>query len=273
MSSQENKPFTPLFTHPLNVSSGMTVSDLNRYLPAIRGAEDISVDSDQMQEGLYHTDCVKGLERLPENAIDLIIADPPETPMKHIDDRKYHMTLQEYYQWNEQWVSEARRVLKPTGAIYLICEWRLSGMYHSLLSSHFQIQSRITWRNDLAGDQPKVRQLQNAVGDIWFATKSNEFMIRQQSAGVSDAKIIDKPQTNFWADILHTSQASEYGDKPERLIRRILNMSSYKLNWVLDPFMRNAGVGLIAKKTGRRFVGFETDQDKLLMAMKRMDNA
>ena len=60
-------------------------------------------------------------------------------------------------------------------------------------------------------------------------------------------------------------------DKPEQLIQRILTASSFKLNWVLDPFARTGGVGIISKKMGRRFIGFESDQDRLLMAMKRID--
>ena len=62
------------------------------------------------------------------------------------------------------------------------------------------------------------------------------------------------------------------GDKPEQLIQRILTASSFKLNWVLDPFARSGGIGLITKNMGRRFIGFESEQDKLLMAMKRIDS-
>jgi site-specific DNA-methyltransferase (adenine-specific) len=61
------------------------------------------------------------------------------------------------------------------------------------------------------------------------------------------------------------------GDKPEQLIERILGASSFKLNWVLDPFTRSGGVGVIAKKMGRRFIGFESNKDQLLMALKRID--
>ena len=61
------------------------------------------------------------------------------------------------------------------------------------------------------------------------------------------------------------------GDKPEQLIERILNASSFKLNWILDPFTRSGGIGVISKKMGRRFIGFESDKDQLLMALKRID--
>ena len=56
------------------------------------------------------------------------------------------------------------------------------------------------------------------------------------------------------------------------MINRILKASSFKLNWVLDPFARTGGIGVVAKKMGRRFIGFEINKDKLILAMKRIDN-
>ena len=52
---------------------------------------------------------------------------------------------------------------------------------------------------------------------------------------------------------------------------KILDASSFKLNWILDPFMRSGDVGVSSKKTGRRFIGFEANKDLLLMSMKRID--
>jgi len=41
----------------------------------------------------------------------------------------------------------------------------------------------------------------------------------------------------------------------------------------VDPFMGSGGVGLVTKKLGRRFIGFEADQDQLLISMKRIDQS
>ena len=48
-------------------------------------------------------------------------------------------------------------------------------------------------------------------------------------------------------------------------------MSSFKLSWLIDPFTRYGLAGVVAKNMGRRFIGFEVDQDRLLIAMKRID--
>ena len=274
MNDPKKEAFNPLFTNPLEAVSGMTVSDLNRYLPAVRQENEIEMTRNQMEEGLFLADGIKGLARLPDNTIDIIVTNPPESPGKEASEKNPPLTLQEYYQWNEKWLEQSFRVLKPTGSIYLICGWRYSGMYHALLSNNFNIQSRITWRNNQAKDQPRLVIWRNVLSDIWFATKTNEFMFDQKK--VSSLKEVDQKQelNNFWADIfdiqIGAKNQFERG-KPEEALKRIFSVSSFKLNWVVDPFMGRGSVGIMAKKTGRRFIGFETDQDQLLMAMKRID--
>ena len=274
MNDPKKEAFNPLFTNPLEAVSGMTVSDLNRYLPAVRQENEIKMTRNQMEEGLFLADGLKGLARLPDNTIDIIVTNPPESPWKEASEKNPPLTLQEYYQWNEKWLEQSFRVLKPTGSIYLICGWRYSGMYHALLSNNFNIQSRITWRNNQAKDQPRLVIWRNVLSDIWFATKTNEFMFDQKK--VSSFKEAEQKQqlNNFWADIIDiqigTKNQFERG-KPEEVLKRIFTVSSFKLNWVVDPFMGRGSVGIMAKKTGRRFIGFETDQDQLLMAMKRID--
>ena len=274
MNGPKKEAFNPLLTNPREAVSGMTVSDLNRYLPAVQKENEIKMTRNQMEEGLFLADGIKGLARLPDNTIDLIVTNPPESPWKDASEKNPPLTLQEYYQWNEKWLEQSFRVLKPTGSMYLICGWRYSGMYHALLSNNFNIQSRITWRNNQAKDQPRLVIWRNVLSDIWFATKTNEFMFDQKK--VSSLKEAEQKQqlNNFWADIIDiqigTKNQFERG-KPEEVLKRIFTVSSFKLNWVVDPFMGRGSVGIMAKKTGRRFIGFETDQDQLLMAMKRID--
>ena len=44
------------------------------------------------------------------------------------------------------------------------------------------------------------------------------------------------------------------GDKPEALIKRILDASSFKLNWVVDPFMGTGTSAVVAKRLGRNYL-------------------
>ena len=276
MSIEKKKP---LFADPLEVTTGLSIDDLNKYLPAIQKVVDIKMTADKMKDGVYLGLGLNGLEKIPSNTIDLIIATPPESPKHNPLDRVGIMTIKEYFEWNESWLKESFRVLKPTGAIYLNCGWSLSGMYHSILNKLFQIQTRITWRDSSLNDKINQKTWLNQTCDIWFATKTNEFMFNQEVAtnqfeNSTLNRLTENSKTNLWSDIMNVQIGKTVkieGDKPEQLIERILNASSFKLNWVLDPFTRSGGIGVISKKMGRRFIGFESDKDQLLMAMKRID--
>ena len=270
----------PLFKSPIESNDGLSIDDLNKYLPAINKIEDLSMTVNQMRDGLFLGLAIDGIKKIPNDSIDIIITEPPKSPSQDINDSRKPITIQKYFEWNKNWLKESSRILKQTGGIYLICGWKHSGMYQSLLNSFFKIQTRITWRNSSPKDQTSPLTWINRTSDIWFATKSDEFMFNQEA--VTDETNNAKPNgplelgvTNLWSDIMDIQIGSTIkmeGDKPEQLIQRILTASSFKLNWVLDPFARTGGVGIISKKMGRRFIGFESDQDRLLMAMKRIDS-
>ena len=276
MSIEKKKP---LFADPLEISTGLSIDDLNKYLPAIHKVVDLKMTADKMKDGVFLGLGLNGLEKVPSNTIDLIVAAPPESPKHEPEGRGKIMTLKEYFDWNESWLKESLRVLKPTGALYLICGWRLSGMYHSILNKFFQVQTRISWRDSSLNEKPNQNTWLNQTSDIWYATKTNEFMFNQEvpSNKLENTNLNELSEvhnSNLWSDIMDVKIGTTVkieGDKPEQLIERILGASSFKLNWVLDPFTRSGGVGVIAKKMGRRFIGFESNKDQLLMALKRID--
>ena len=269
----------PLFKNPIESNDGLSIDDLNKYLPAINKIEDLSMTANQMRDGLFLGLAIDGIKKIPNDSIDIIITEPPESPSQDINDSRKPITIQKYFEWNKNWLKESSRILKQTGGIYLICGWKNSGMYQSLLNSFLKIQTRITWRISSPKGQTSPLTWINRTSDIWFATKSDEFMFNQEAVTdeTNNAKSngpLELGVTNLWSDIIDIQIGSTIkmeGDKPEQLIQRILTASSFKLNWVLDPFARTGGVGIISKKMGRRFIGFESDQDRLLMAMKRID--
>ena len=90
----------------------------------------------------------------------------------------------------------------------------------------------------------------------------------------SEFKRQNERQSNLIRNLrfeLHAKN-SQLDNLPTEIIDRILKASSFKLNWILDPFARTGSIGIAAKKMGRRFIGFEMNKDKLILAMKRIDS-
>lgn len=77
------------------------------------------------------------------------------------------------------------------------------------------------------------------------------------------AKVIVEPLTNVWNDVPFQGIAKEGGvvfsrnKKPERLLARILAMTTREGDWVLDPFLGSGTTAAVAHKMGRRWVGIE----------------
>ncbi|NOZ74243.1 MAG: site-specific DNA-methyltransferase [FCB group bacterium] len=247
--------------------NGLTIDELNRYLPALQQAADLRNAELELREGVFQADALSGLSGLPEEKIDLLIVQPPENPVAALNESRAETTWQKLYEWHRGWLQACRRVLKPSGFLFLFCDWPQSGMYHSLLVNYFFIQTRITWRRPRSTEPSPAGFLVNQSGDIWVGTPS-------RVPGVPSGE--SPPGTNFWSDVVdwHLGAGPETPNLiPEPVLERILHLSTTKLGWVVDPFMGAGQTGIVAKKLGRRFIGFEQDQDQCLLAMKRIDQA
>ena len=155
MSETSKKVNTTLFNNSMENFPGLTIDDLNRYLPALQTTQDIKMDSQNMKEGMFLSNCLDGLRKLPNDSIDLIIANPLNKDAGENLEFENGSTLQSYYYWNQSWVEESRRVLKNSGSLYLFSSWEYSGMFQGLLSNVFHIQSRITWRHKINSNKRK----------------------------------------------------------------------------------------------------------------------
>ena len=249
-----------LFSRQILKSNDLTIDDLNKYLPAVRKINDLKFENHKINEGVFYGLSSNGLKKIPENSIDLIITEPPDFPITEMHKGKNNFTISEYLDWNRSWINDSYRILKDTGSIYIICDWKLSGMYQSILNQKFNIQTRISWKNELKEKSNNLMWI-DKLCDIWFASKTNDYLFNKTDNAI---------KTNFWNDIIEyrSSKTEKY---PKKLIRKIIEASSYKLSWVLDPFSRVGDIGVNAIETGRRFIGFEANKDKILLSMKKLD--
>jgi len=68
---------------------------------------------------IYNEDCVIGIKKLPNESVDIIIADPPYNIGKDFGNNSDKMPLKEYIIWCREWITECLRVLKKDGTMYI----------------------------------------------------------------------------------------------------------------------------------------------------------
>jgi adenine-specific DNA-methyltransferase len=113
--------------------------------------------------------------------------------------------------------------------------------------------------------------------DFLVRSGNRVLFLRDKVEGEGRASRLVEPLTNVWTDISFQGIAREGGvvfsrnKKPERLLRRVLSMSTDPGDWVLDPFAGSGTTCAVAHKMGRRFVGIEEGDHLFSLAVPRLE--
>ena len=87
------------------------------------------------------------LKKLPDESIDLIVTDPPYNLNKDYGKSKDNLEFEEYLDFSRAWLSEAKRVLKKEGSIYIFMGMRYISYIYEILEKDLGMyfNSWITW--------------------------------------------------------------------------------------------------------------------------------
>ena len=247
-----------------------------------------------IENKIFLTDSFESIKQIPDNSINLILTDPPYNNRKDFGDGTVNLSKEEFEKWNDQWIKECFRILKPTGSIYICIDWPNSGMIQNLLEKYFIVQNRITWKRE-KGRGSKTNW-KNNMEDIWVATKSKNYTFNLDQVKIKK-EVIDhykdssgKPKdwveengkkfrmthpSNIWTDLTvpfwSMPENTEHPtQKPEKLIERIVLASSNENNLVFDPFLGSGTTCVVAKKLKRKYLGFEINKKYYILASKRL---
>ena len=240
-------------------------------------------------------DCITAMNNLPSDSVDLIFADPPynlqlkgdlhrpdNSRVDAVDDAwDQFSSFAAYDRFTNDWLKAARRILKPSGAIWVI------GSYHNIfrvgaaLQNHgYWILNDVVWRKSNPMPNFRGKRFTNAHETMIWASKSegakytfNYEALKALNEGVQMRSDWVLPICNG-----HERIKDENGDKahptqkPESLLHRVLVGSTNPGDVVLDPFFGTGTTGAVAKMLGRDFIGIEREAAYRKVAQKRIDN-
>ncbi|WP_045441301.1 DNA-methyltransferase [Citrobacter sp. S-77] len=94
---------------------------------------------------LVNADCLKFIQTLPENSVDLIVTDPPYFKVKPNDWDNQWKGDGDYLKWLDWCLAQFWRVLKPAGSLYLFCGHRLASDIEIMMRGRFNVLNHIIW--------------------------------------------------------------------------------------------------------------------------------
>ena len=253
------------------------------------------------------------LQKLPDESVDLIYLDPPffsnktyeviwgdDGEKRSFDDR-FAGGIDHYISWLKIRVRQMHRVLKPSGSIFLHCDWHANAEIKvDILNKIF---GRNNFRNEIIWCYKKWSVAETMFSRnhdcIFFYTKTNNYTYNQLFQGraestlkrFQDKKIVsgyDESGNRIpsriteeesqgvkmydWWDIpiVPPSGKERIGyptQKPEALLQRIIEATTNEGDIVLDPFVGGGTTVAVANKLNRKWIGM----DQSVMAIKVSD--
>ncbi len=238
-------------------------------------------------------DCIEAMNAMPANSVDMVFADPPynlqlrgelERPdMSRVDgvDEAWDRfdDLAAYDRFTTEWLTAAKRVLKPTGTLWVI------GSYHNIFRVGATLQdigywilNDVIWRKTNPMPNFRGRRFTNAHETlIWAATGPDAKYTFNYEAmkRLND----DLQMRSDWllpicsgAERLKDANGKKAHptQKPEALLFRSILAATNIGDVILDPFFGSGTTGAAAKRLGRHFIGIERETGYRQFALDRI---
>lgn len=240
-------------------------------------------------------DCIAELAKLPAASVDVVFADPPynlqlagdllrpdQSRVDAVDDEwDKFSTFEAYDTFTKAWLLATRRVLKPTGTMWVI------GSYHNIFrvgamlqDLDFWILNDVIWRKTNPMPNFRGRRFANAHETMIWASKGQDYKGYTFNYEALKMANDDLQMRSDWVLPIcngHERLKGEDGkkahptQKPESLLYRVLLASTKPGDVVLDPFFGTGTTGAVAKALGRHFIGIERETDYIKIAKARIE--
>ena len=190
---------------------------------------------------------------------------------------------------------EVHRLLKPSGGLWLHCDFHASHHLRMLLELIFgraNFRNEIAWCYPSGGLGPRFSFPQRHDVLLWFA-KTNKhpfnkpylpFTAKQRAAFTGNDPLKGKfkryphgttylndlpgaPVTSWWSDIqplgvkVNAAERTGYPtEKPIELVKRIIEASSNRGDLIMDPFCGSGAALIAAEAAGREWIGMDINK-------------
>ncbi|MFC4294804.1 site-specific DNA-methyltransferase [Novosphingobium tardum] len=264
-----------------------------------RGATEQLADRAEAEKGaslplgrILEGDCIAAMRGLPTASVDMVFADPPYNLQlggdlnrpdgSHVDAvtdawDKFD-SFKTYDAFTKGWLTEARRVLKPNGSLWVI------GSYHNIFrvgailqDLGFWILNDIVWRKANPMPNFKGTRFTNAHETlIWASTGEKArytFNYRAMKTLNDELQMRSDwvlPICGGAERIKRDGSKAHPTQKPEALLYRVMLATTNKGDVVLDPFFGTGTTGAVARRLGREWIGCEREADYIAVAEERI---
>ena len=221
---------------------------------------------------LYNQDCLKGMQEIPDESIDLVVTDCPYHIAHHgtscgggifSDLQNKHANSGKLFAHNDiafsEWLPDVYRVLKQcTHCHIMVNAHNLKELQIEAEKVGFIFQNLLVWKKD------------NSTPNKFYMNQLEFILMLRKGA----AKYVnDMGITNCLSCpniIGKGAKGAHPTAKPVPLMELLIKQSSNASDIVLDPFSGGGSTLIAAKRLKRQYIGFEIDPEYYTIADRRL---
>jgi site-specific DNA-methyltransferase (adenine-specific)/modification methylase len=224
---------------------------------------------------LYAGDSREILPTIATGSVDLICTDPPYN-LGRYSTGNIKMSWRKDFnndvaEWDQEpfdpgeWLSEFRRVLKPTGTIFAFTSYNLLGRWHEIFDPVFDTFQFVVWHK--TNPPPKLYRAGflnscELIVAVWNKGHTWNFGRQRDMHNFIEAPLCGGNE--------RLKAPKHPTQKPLAVLRQLVEWASVPGGLVLDPFMGVGSTGVAAIEMGRRFAGIEIDPEYAAAAERRI---
>ncbi|MFW5799221.1 MAG: DNA-methyltransferase [Spirochaetota bacterium] len=226
---------------------------------------------------LFKGNSIEIMSKMKDNIFDMIFADPPldlvdyyyeneagsgEQTLKSIyKNIEEGVNNEEYKNFTELWVSNAVRLLKKDGSIYVACtKNNIAELISAFKKYRLNFVNIITWYKTNSRNYGTAKGFEDKCEYLLLFSKGPDRIFNHDLLKKLSPKR-NKTHTELLENMWHIPIGA-YEDKnqlqshkPEELIKRCIIASTNYGSVILDPFCRTGTTCVVAIKTDRNYIG------------------
>jgi site-specific DNA-methyltransferase (adenine-specific) len=205
-----------------------------------------------------------------------------------LSESRYRDAFDDYLAFLEPRLVELRRLLAGTGTLYLHLDYREAHAVKLLLDELFGREcflNEIVWAYDYGG-KPKRRWPAKHDTILVYVKDSERYFFDAEAVtrepymapGLVTPEQAARgklPTDVWWHTIVSPTGKEKSGyptQKPEGVVRRIVQASSRQGDWCLDCFAGSGTLGVVSAELGRRYVLVDESSEAVQVASERLES-
>lgn len=243
-------------------------------------------------DGVQNIDALEGIKALPDNCIDLVVADPPYGLGKDYGNDSDKKTTVEFLKWTEAWLTLVVPKLKRTGSLYIFATWRYSPEIFVFLKSQMTMMNEIIWDRKVPSMGGSTRRYSSVHDTIGFFVKSKDYYFDLDSIRIPYDEETKKARSRSifvghkWLEVgynpkdvwavsrlhkIHSEREDHPTQKPLEIIERMVKASCPPNGIVLDPFVGSGTTIAACMLNNRHYIAFELNPNYYKITLDRIE--